>query len=80
MQVKERYLVIGRDYVACEHRDAEYNYRGVFVAAIIIKQRRSDLNNIYMLNIYLSFHLPYHSILRFFRLARRILQIMNDRA
>jgi len=31
---KERYLVIGRDYVATEHPDAEYDYRGVFVAAI----------------------------------------------
>jgi len=54
-QVRERYLVIGRDYVAREHPDAEYKYRGVFVAAIIIKQRRRDLNNIYrLINIYPS--------------------------
>jgi len=52
-QVKERYLVIGRDYVAREHSDAEYKYLGVFVAAIIIKQRTRDLNNIYTLNKYI---------------------------
>ena len=32
--VKKRYLVIGRDYLAREYPDAEYKYRGVFVAAI----------------------------------------------
>jgi len=63
--VKERYLVIGRDYVACEVPDPEYKYQGVFVAAIIIKQRRRALNNIYTLNKYLSFYLPYTSILSF---------------
>jgi len=33
--MKERYLVIGRDYVVREYPDTEYKYRGVFVAAII---------------------------------------------
>jgi len=62
--VKERYLVIGKDYGAPERQDAEYKYRGVFVAAVIMRQRRSDLNNIYTLtNIYRSIY--YTSIFSF---------------
>jgi len=35
--------MLGRDYVAREHPDAEYKYRGVFVAAIIYQATEKRL-------------------------------------
>ena len=51
----EKYLVIWNGYVAREHPDAEYKYRGVFVAIIDHQARRRDLNNIYTLNTFITY-------------------------
>ena len=53
--IREKYLVIWKSYVAREHPDAEYKYRGVFVAIIDHQARRRDLNNIYRLNTYIAY-------------------------
>ena len=50
----KRYLVIRNGYLAREHPDAEYKYRGVFVAIIDHQARGGDLNNIYTLNIFIA--------------------------
>ena len=51
----ERYLVIWNSNVASEHPDAEYKYRGVFVAFIDHQAWRGDLNNISTLNTFMAY-------------------------
>ena len=55
----EKYLVIWKSYVAREHPDVEYKYRGVFVAIIDHQAQRRDLNNIYMLNTFVAYLYSY---------------------
>ena len=62
--MNDRYLVIETDYMAREHPDAEYKYRGVFVAAIINEATRRDLNPIYTLKNFIVLH-TYNSVLTF---------------
>ena len=58
----EEYLVIWNGYVAREHPDAEYKYRGVFVAIIHHQARRRDLNNIYTLNTFIAYPHSYYFV------------------
>ena len=58
----EKYLIIWNHYVAREHPDAEYKYRGVFVAIIDHQERRRDLDNIYTLNTFIAYLYSYYLV------------------
>jgi len=77
--VKEKYLVIGRDYVAREHPDAEYKYQGVFVEITdhqATEKRPSQFIHVYK---HFSFYLLDMSTLTFVSLDV-FSKITNDQA
>ena len=55
-------LGIWNSYVAREHPDVEYKYRGVFVAIIHHQAQRRDLNNIYTLNTFIAYLYSYYFV------------------